>query len=210
MRRLGAKWSLFFSHGTNRMSLHTKHVFLPKAVPPGSATESCPPTRSDRTRTTSFMLLADSSYSITCSGSYTRPYAHNPLVSRAVRDQLRLVEALQGIEGSLEPSLQAGTLWAAWHICQFSHWSCRYQHRRPRLLHLGSLPQADKKIIIRSVKNVKSPPQGNVGGSWCQYELSKTLGIPCYFLDLSVRNISSSVIILKEHQVQIASGEAAS
>ena len=56
----------------------------------------------------------------------------------------------------------------------------------------------------------RAPPQGNVGGSWCQYELSKTLGIPCYFLDLSVRNLSSFVIILKVRQVQIASGEAAS
>jgi len=56
----------------------------------------------------------------------------------------------------------------------------------------------------------RAPPQGYVGGSWFQYELSKSLGILCYFLDLLVRNISSFVIILKVRQVQIASGEAAS
>ena len=31
----------------------------------------------------------------------------------SVRDQLRLFQALQGVEGSLEPSLQAGTLFSA-------------------------------------------------------------------------------------------------
>ena len=58
-------------------------------------------------------------------------------------DQLRLVEALQGIEGSLEPIMQAGTLF--------------HQHRPQGLRHKAIMPHADMYIIQHFAKKPRIP-----------------------------------------------------
>lgn len=127
--------SLFFSCGSNKHLLHTIHVFVGKGSPTRFHHKSRLPTRSNETRTTSFILFTDALiqlpvFDLTPDLIQTLPISVptkalllNPVLppresrirgeTYAVRDQRKVRWNHCKIESPLGPFMQAGTLSSA-------------------------------------------------------------------------------------------------